>query len=67
MIYILLGYIALSWIASSIVIYIPNRYTKVIISLLVITNPFFLIHMLIELAILKKLKKKGGKENEKSM
>lgn len=58
MIYILLGYIALSWIASSIVVFIPNRYTKVIITLLVIVNPFFIILMLIELAVSKKRERK---------
>ncbi len=58
MIYILLGYIALNWIAGFIAMHVPRRYTKVLVSLFVFTNPFFIIHMLIELAILKKRKSK---------
>ena len=57
MIYILLGYIALSWIASFIALHVPSRYTKVLFCLFVITNPFFLIY-LIELATLEKGKRK---------
>ena len=64
MIYILLGYIALSWIASSIIVFIPNRYTKVIISLLVIVNPFFIIQLLIEFAIKKKRERKQDLEQQ---
>lgn len=57
MIYILLGYIALSWIASFIAMHVPKRYTKVLVFLFVFTNPFFIIYG-IEFAILEKRKSK---------
>lgn len=64
MIYILLGYIALSWIASFIAINIPSRYTKVLFCLFVITNPFFIIYF-IEYAIWEKHKRKALNKESK--
>ena len=57
MIYILLGYIALNWIASFIALLVPRRYEKVLFSLLVIVNPFFII-ALIDIVILEKRRRK---------
>lgn len=55
-------YIILSWIASGILVFIPNRYTKTILTLVVVINPFVIFLIGIE-AILKR-KRKAKKELE---
>lgn len=64
MIYILLGYIALNWIAGFIAMLVPRRYEKVSFSLLVIVNPFFII-ALIDIVILEKRKSKALNKESK--